>query len=127
MKLWARISGTMERTTDLLGRCALGLRGAATIERAPAHSGALDASHNAGVGSSSLPPAISFKSRLYHGLYHGLDAVARLARRALGTTGGTKPHRNVRLELDLRAIQRDRQLLHYRLALRSGTLYRCEW
>jgi hypothetical protein len=82
--------------------------------------------HNAGVGSSSLPPATFDKSRLYQRLHHAFGTAARLARRVLGTTSGTKPLRNVRLELDLRKIELDRELLHHRLAMRSGTVARWE-
>jgi len=64
MRFWTSLSGTMERTMSLLGRYALGPRGAAVTEGTPMHPGAWDASHNAGVGSSSLPPATCYSVRL---------------------------------------------------------------
>lgn len=84
--------------------------------------------HNAGVGSSSLPPATKTENAQLPNLTKGY-AVARFhIRRALdwslnllSTTRSTKAHRNIVLELQLRAIEREREQRALDIAWRSGT------
>lgn len=98
------------------------------IKRAHAIIVGATLTHNAGVGSSSLPPATSSfdgqppkASTAY--------AIARSCiRRALdwslnhlSTTRSTKAGRNIPFELSIRQIERDRQQRAINIAWRSGT------
>ena len=95
--------------------------------------------HNAGVGSSSLPPAIRLKSFCHNTLATVFALVLRLSLRGHVTKPATtdlqfaqnQPDSESRQQriatyLRLRQIERDRELLHIRLAFKSGTLARWE-
>ena len=86
-------------------------------------------SHNAGVGSSSLPPATRLKAFCINTMQELWAFVLRMGLQGSGTKPGTTDHefreterRNrVLFALSVRDVQHRREQVAIRLALRSGT------